>query len=94
MDHLLQGATRHMRLLPTSQAAPFVHVHRNTLQQWRKVGLLKGGVHWFRKGPYGNSSYLWDVDAISEVQRGWLTDQPESLSLLNCSKLHKAEQDL
>ena len=94
MDHLLQGATRHMRLLPTSQAAPFVHVHRNTLQQWRKVGLLKAGVHWFRKGPHKNSSYLWDVDAISEVQRGWLIDQPESLSLLNCSKLHKAEQDL
>ena len=83
-----------MRLLPTSQAAPYLHVHRNTLQTYRKRGLLKIGVHWRRKGPHRNSSYLWDVDAISEVQRGWLIDQPESLSLINCSKLHKAEQDL
>ena len=83
-----------MRLLPTSQAAPYLHVHRNTLQTYRKRGLLKPGDHWRRQGPHKNSAYLWDVDACSEEQRAWAIDPPETLLLINCTKLHKAAQDL
>ena len=83
-----------MRLLPTSQAAKELHLHRNTLHRYRREGLLKAGTHWYRQGPWRNAGFLYDVDACLELFRAWAIDPPLRLQLLNCTKLHKAEQDL
>ena len=57
-------------------------------------GLFKAGKHWVRKGPWRNAGYLYDVDACKETFQHWADDPPLRLPLLNCTRLHKAEQDL
>ena len=81
-----------MRLLPTSQAAKELHLHRNTLHRYRREGLLKAGTYWYRQGPWRNAGFLYDVDACLELfGHGRLTLRYvfSSLTAKSCTKPNK-----
>ena len=83
-----------MRWLPTNQESAALFLHRNALHKYRREGLFKAGTHWFRKGPWRNAGYLYDVDACKETFQQWAVDPPLRLQLINCTRLHRAERDL
>ena len=55
------------KLVTQRHAADFFNVSERTIQRWRKMQILKAGVHYRKKTPgVPNSPYLYDLDKCEE----------------------------
>tara|TARA_R100001440_G_scaffold154_1_gene425 strand:- start:549 stop:785 length:237 start_codon:yes stop_codon:yes gene_type:complete len=65
----------------TKEIAEYFEVSEKTLQRWRKIGLLKLGIHWRRKFPTTNRYIVYHFNLTEQAITKYCSQKMEEIKI-------------